>query len=649
MPHECDTASDNCDKTTTICKKILLNVTNSYECECLPGLVRSSATSCSSTPSPTIPTVAPTPIPTPDPGCGCGQYDSCFNYDLEVVGPADLIPADPAAGVTLDLIKPGGEITLAASPNVETVLFTFRPFANGLVGYEDASLPGCGSLSSLDLIKGDKGEGLWQCEYEYNPNERITAHPDVTHTPFNSKDFDFSYGLEAYVLIYARGLVGNETVVYAKHVFGVVGQIKPEDVWDLDMSNYYKEYDWPEAWQMLIIAGVLFGLLLFTFCFCYWLHNGVARKEVGLPESLQVRHAVIRQSHDKRSKEEWMHQDAAPISLGGLTGSLEGHAGGLTRAKAGAGASMGDSMQHSQSMSASYNTTETRMQQGMQQGSVLQKIQAETAEIERLKAQLSASKEQRNQIEYGLSTRAVTRVQSPATRMVTATTIVAESGNPSAGIYKELLEMAMADGEMDDAESRRLEEYREKHGISWETHTDLVAQLKGGLYRRSSLIQGDLAGAGGAGSAGDRTLTVEAHHTHTMSNISSTSSISNSRSLQQRPSGARSLQQRPSSANAYLSDKSTWEKTQETRLNLEKTGGPAPDDWDVSPPVTVAKGGHGGYGDEHRETFTTESGGMVAVPAGATVTVVTHDEGVAASDMTEEEALARLNVKAEDI
>ena len=88
------------------------------------------------------------------------------------------------------------------------------------------------------------------------------------------------------------------------------------------------------------------------------------------------------------------------------------------------------------------------MQQGMQQGSVLQKIQAETAEIERLKAQLSASKEQRNQIEYGLSTRAVTRVQSPATRMVTATTIVAESGNPSAGIYKELLEMAMADGEM---------------------------------------------------------------------------------------------------------------------------------------------------------------------------------------------------------
>jgi hypothetical protein len=538
----------------------------------------------------------------------------------------DGVDVTSATDVLPDLIPVGGEIILA-SENVEKVFFTFRPFDNGIAGYASIALPGCASLSTLSSTGGSSlrdSEGLWQCEYEYTEGDSIRAYPEITHTPFNTKDFDYSYGLEAYVLIYARGVVGNESVVYAEHVFGIIGQLGPEEVMTLDMSNYHKEYDWPEAWQMLILCGVLTGFLFIMFCFCFWLHNSsFARKEVGLPESLQVRHAVIRQSN-KKSKEEAMRQAAVPIKLGGLMGQLEATASRDTIIRASTLSSPpagGMSVEHTNtSVSFSQSTT-------FQDDSVLARIQAETTEIERLRAQLSSSKMQRQSIERDLSTRAIARVQSPATRIVNAATIVSQhSSNPAVGMYKELLEMAMADGEMDDSESRKLEDFREKHDISYQLHTELVAQLRGGLYSMS-------------GTSTSHTASHTATHTHTHTQAASSVVTAGEVSTSSPSGGSRSLQKRPSSANEYLAH-----ATAEKRLNLGQVQGPAPtEDWDVSPPQSHT-------GDrEHTFTFAAAAEDtQVSVPAGATVTVTTHEEEVG-SNMTQEEALARLSVKAEDI
>ena len=188
-------------------------------------------------------------------------------------------------------------------------------------------------------------------------------------------------------------------------------------------------------------------------------------------------------------------------------------------------------------------------------------------------------------------------------------------GNADVETYGELLEMAMADGELAANESMRLEEYRRRHGITMEQHNQLVNQLQHGLYSTTTT-----AVTGTAMASSSATSSASSNDTRAFSTVSA----------------SRSLKRNPSSANSYLAASSAA-----SRLNLSSARGPAP--------VAVAAAAV----DETQDAPPTIDSIVAAAQAEQQLEEQEQEwEDVTAepgTEMSASEALSRLSVKAEEI
>ena len=222
------------------------------------------------------------------------------------------------------------------------------------------------------------------------------------------------------------------------------------------------------------------------------------------------------------------------------------------------------------------------------------------------------------QIETELTDSSIARVMSPEGR-IDRYSYAGEMafGNADVETYGELLEMAMADGELAANESMRLEEYRRRHGITMEQHNQLVNQLQHGFY----------------------STTTTAVTSTTMA--SSSASSSNDTRAFSSVSASRSLKRNPSSANSYLAASSAA-----SRLNLSSARGPAP--------VAVAAAAAAAAVDETQDAPPTIDSIVAAAQAQQQLEEQEEEEWAdvtaePGTEMSASEALSRLSVKAEEI